>query len=85
MDGSRNITLMTQESEVLSATWYDSSERIEALRDEFAAAGELYSWCSSGRTNWLERRLASSDVLCLVLLDRDRGEWIDLLNDSREG
>ena len=44
--------------------------------------GSIYSWKTTGNSNWLEKRLSIADVLGLVVLPKNMPEWIDLPEDG---
>lgn len=44
--------------------------------------GSIYSWKTTGNSNWLEKRLSVADVLGLVVLPKNMPEWIDLPEDG---
>lgn len=44
--------------------------------------GSIYSWKTTGKSNWLEKRLSISDVLGLAVLPKDLPDWIDLPDDK---
>ena len=46
--------------------------------------GSIYSWKTTGLSNWLERSLSIADVLGLVVLPKGMPDWIDLPDDKGE-
>ncbi|MEP7137716.1 MAG: hypothetical protein ABI904_22550 [Chloroflexota bacterium] len=44
--------------------------------------GSIYSWKTTGNSNWLEKRLSIVDVLGLAILPKNLPEWIDLPDDG---
>jgi hypothetical protein len=44
----------------------------------------IYSWKTTGSSNWLEKGLSIIDVLGLVLLPSDSPDWIELPDDRAE-
>lgn len=44
--------------------------------------GLIYSWKTTGESNWLEKRLSAVDVLGLAVLPKNLPDWIDLPNDG---
>jgi hypothetical protein len=54
--------------------------------EQFAESieGEVYSWKTSGYSNWLEKRMSITDVLGLAVLPKGLPDWIDLPDDSGE-
>ena len=58
------------------------AERAEALASR--VNGEVYSWKTIGRSNWLERGYKRADVLGLVVLPSRLPDSIDLSEDPDE-
>jgi hypothetical protein len=44
--------------------------------------GSIYSWKTTGKSNWLEKRLSVVDVLGLAVLPKNLPDWIDLPDDG---
>ena len=44
--------------------------------------GSIYSWKTTGNSNWFEKRLSVADVLGFVVLPENMPEWIDLPEDG---
>jgi len=45
--------------------------------------GSIYSWKTTGKSNWLEKQLSIVDVLGLAVLPRNLPDWIDLPDDGK--
>lgn len=45
--------------------------------------GSIYSWKTTEKSNWLEKRLSVVDVLGLAILPKDLPDWIDLPDDGK--
>jgi hypothetical protein len=57
----------------------------DAARAEILAemtTGQIYCWKTSGRSNWLERRLSIVDVIGLVILPQGQPDWVDMPDDD---
>ena len=48
------------------------------------ADGSIYSWKTTGNSNWLEKRFSVVDVLGLVVLPKNLPDWIDLPDDGEQ-
>ena len=74
---SMKITL-----EVLLATEVFQTEEA-SLAEELARScgGTVYSWITSGKSNWLEKGFRWCNVLALVVLPGQLPKTIDLLDD----
>jgi hypothetical protein len=61
---------------------------LEKVKDaeEYAKTtrSEIYSWKTSGHSNWFEKRLSMADVLGLAVLPKGLPDWIDLPDDEEE-
>ncbi len=57
--------------------FFDSLEYEQAEDLAQSVKGEIYSWKTIGRSNWLERGYKSVDVLGLVVLPRQLPDSID--------
>ncbi len=68
----------------LSTEFYQLEDATQAERFARKTNQVIYSWKTSGRSNWLERGLSISDVLGLVVLPRDLPEYIDMPDDPDE-
>ena len=44
--------------------------------------GSIYSWKTTGKSNWLEKNLSVVDVLGLAVLPKNLPDWIDLPDDG---
>jgi hypothetical protein len=44
--------------------------------------GSIYSWKTTGKSNWLEKNLSVVDILGLVVLPKNLPDWIDLPDDG---
>lgn len=44
--------------------------------------GSIYSWKTTGKSNWLEKRFSIVDVLGFVVLSKNLPDWIDLPDDG---
>jgi hypothetical protein len=44
--------------------------------------GSIYSWKTTGKSNWLEKNLSIVDVLGLAVLPKNLPDWIDLPDDG---
>lgn len=44
--------------------------------------GSIYSWKTTGKSNWLEKNLSVVDVLGLAVLPKNLPDWIDLSDDG---
>ena len=56
----------------------------EAERVAGATGGAIYSWKTTGRSNWLEQGLSIADVLGLVVLPRGLPDVIEMADDENE-
>lgn len=43
--------------------------------------GSIYSWKTTGKSNWLEKRLSIVDVIGLAIMPKDLPDWINLPDD----
>ena len=59
-------------------------EADEAQRRSRRAGGAVYSWRTTGRSNWLERGISCVDVLSLTVLPRSLPDYIDMPDDEPE-
>lgn len=64
---------------------FQLEEAAKAIAAARLGNGDLYSWKTSGRFNWLERGLSLSDVLGIVILPKNLPDVIDLPDDPPEG
>lgn len=46
--------------------------------------GAVYTWKTTGNTNWLEKGFAKSDTLALVVLPEQLPETLDMPDDDPE-
>lgn len=44
--------------------------------------GSIYSWKTTGNSNWLEKKLSVVDILGLAVIPKNLPNWIDLPNDG---
>ena len=44
--------------------------------------GSIYSWKTTGKSNWLEKNLSVVDVLGLAVLPKNLPDWINLPDDG---
>ncbi len=63
---------------------FELEEVAKAAATARQANGDLYSWKTSCRSNWLERGLSICDVLGIVVLPKGLPDVIDLPDDPRE-
>lgn len=64
---------------------FETFELEQAGQAEQLAAetnGAVYSWKTTGSSNWLEKGLSIVDVLGITVLPKDAPEWIDLPDDE---
>lgn len=58
-------------------------EELESVKKYADKVGSsIYSWKTTGKSNWLEKGLSVVDVLGLVTLPKDLPDWIDLPDDE---
>lgn len=62
--------------------FFNIEQIAEAEQKAIETNGDLYSWKTSGISNWLEKGLSLSDVLGLLIIPREFPEQIDLLDDE---
>ena len=65
----------------LEADCFDTSQAELAGRTAQQKSMEIYSWKTSGKSNWLEKGFQRSDVLNLVLLPQGLPGTIDMPDD----
>lgn len=46
--------------------------------------GSIYSWKTTGKSNWLEKNLSVVDILGLAVLPKNLPDWINLPDDGDE-
>lgn len=64
--------------------WYYLEQWREVLAKANSSNREVYTWKSIGIANWLEKGLSISDVLCLVILNKELPDYIDLPDDESD-
>lgn len=64
--------------------WYYLEQWREVLAIANSSNREVYTWKSIGVENWLEKGLSISDVLCLVILNKELPDYIDLPDDESD-
>lgn len=64
--------------------WYYLEQWREVLAKANSSNQEVYSWKSIGIENWLEKGLSISDVLCIVILNKELPDYIDLPDDESD-
>jgi hypothetical protein len=64
--------------------FYQLEEAASAIRHARRVGLTVYTWKTSGRSNWLERTISNVDALGLVLLPSSQPGVIDLPNDAPE-
>lgn len=69
LDGALEFELFELEDFVKAEQFADSND------------GRVYSWKTTGYSNWLEKRLSVVDVIGLAVLPKGLPDWIDLPND----
>ena len=77
---------MTSESLIFDfgMKWYYFEQWREVLSKANSSNQEVYSWKSIGIENWLEKGLSISDVLCIVILNKELPDYIDLPDDESD-
>lgn len=60
---------------------YDLSELPLALAEARICSGRVYTYKTSGRSNWLEGQPSVSDALGLVVLPAGQPDYIELPDD----
>ena len=64
--------------------WYYLEQWREVHAKATSSNREVYTWKSIGIANWLEKGLSISDVLCLVILNKELPDYIDLPDDESD-
>lgn len=63
---------------------YDIEEIREVERLAAETRSQIYSWKTTGRSNWLDRGLSNVDVLGLVILPQGLPDSIEMTDDVPE-
>lgn len=61
---------------------YDTGQFYEARELAQQSDGEVYSWKSVDLYNWLERGYSRVDVFCLVVIPKNRPDYICMPDDE---
>ncbi len=61
---------------------YQIEEAGEAEKQAKKADGQVYTWKTGGKNNWLEKGMSIADALGLVLLPNHLPDVIDLPDDT---
>ena len=62
---------------------YQTEQADEAMRDAQNIGGNVYSWLTTGTSNWLEFGYHWADVLGLVVLPAGYPHLIELASDGK--
>ena len=65
----------------LDADFYQLEGHAEATRHAMRTSGAVYTWKTTCRANWLERRLSRVDALGLVVLPSGLPDEIEMPDD----
>ena len=65
----------------IETEFYNLEEAVRAREIAKASGEEVYTWKTTGRSNWLERRLSCVDALGLVLLPPGLDDTIQMPMD----
>jgi len=69
----------------LPVTLYDLEQHAAAEACAEASGGEVFSWKTTGRSNWLEKGFSVVDVLALVVLPAGLPDVLDMPEDRCNG
>jgi len=69
---------------VLDFEFFELEELKKAEQFAESMDGSIYSWKTTGKSNWLEKRLSVTDVLGLAVLPKNLPDWIDLPDDGEQ-
>ena len=68
----------------LELPFYEAEEIESAQKDSIDSGHVVYTWSSSGRSNWLSRGLHMADRLGYILLPQGLPDQIDIPDDAPE-
>lgn len=69
----------------LPVTLYDLEQHADAEACAESSGGQVFSWKTTGRSNWLEKGFSVVDVLALVVLPAGLPDTIDMPQDPCDG
>ncbi|MEP0815209.1 MAG: hypothetical protein HRF49_11180 [bacterium] len=64
--------------------FYHPCQAAHAGRRAEALGKAVYTWCTTGRSNWLERGFHVHDVAGYVLMPSETDEWVEMEEDGEE-
>lgn len=68
----------------IETDFYQLEEAVQATQIAKASGGEVYTWKTTGRSNWIERRFSCVDSLGLVVLPAGLDDTIEMADDPAE-
>ena len=66
----------------IETEFYQLEDFSEALENARASGGTVYMWKTTGRSNWLEKRLSCVDALGLVVLPTGLPDFMEMPDDG---
>jgi len=68
----------------LDVDFYELEDSEQAVAAADKTNRSVYTWKTSGLTNWMERRISNVDALGLVLLPRGMPDCLDMPEDPED-